>query len=66
VHYLSQDEIEKKYKLTANISCGNFVLFDKDYHIKKYNNEVEILEEFYQHRLLVYKQRKESMIKKLN
>ena len=50
-------------KLTSNISCNNFVLFDKDHKIKRYENEIEILEEFYQTRLELYKQRKTHMIR---
>ena len=51
---LSNDEIEKRFKLTTNLTCGNMVLFDKDYTIKKYADEIEILEEFYGYRYEMY------------
>jgi DNA topoisomerase-2 len=57
--------VEKLLKLSSNISCNNFVLFDKDHKIKRYENEVEILEEFYQVRLELYKQRKTHMMRLL-
>ena len=40
-------EIEKEFKLTSSMSCSNFVLFDRDYKIRRYANEIEILEEFF-------------------
>jgi DNA topoisomerase-2 len=46
--------IEKKFKLTSNLSCNNFVLFDRDYHIRRYDNEITILEEFYEVRYSYY------------
>lgn len=57
--------VEKFLRLTSNISCNNFVLFDKDHKIKKYENELEILEEFFTERLDLYKQRKSHMIRLL-
>lgn len=36
---MTDAEIEKEFKLSANLSCSNFVLFDKDYKIKRYENE---------------------------
>lgn len=57
--------IEKRFKLTSTISCNNFVLFDKDYHIKRYNNEVEILEEFFDIRYDFYVKRREFLLRKL-
>ena len=32
--------VEKLLKLTSSISCNNFVLFDKDHKIKRYENEI--------------------------
>ena len=57
--------VEKLLKLTGSISCNNFVLFDKDHKIKRYENEIQILEEFYQVRLDLYKQRKGHMMRLL-
>jgi len=54
----SNEQIEKDFRLVANISCTNFVLFDKDYKIKRYNSEVDILEEFFTFRFDMYVKRK--------
>lgn len=62
---MTDDEIEKKFKLTSAISCNNLVLFDRNYKIKKYADEIEILEEFYDYRYKLYDQRKQHMIKKM-
>lgn len=42
------------------------VLFDRNYAIKKYYDEIEILEEFYSYRYDMYGKRKENLVKKLN
>lgn len=60
-----EDEILKEFKLTSSLSCNNFVLFDRDYKIKKYSNEVDIMEEFYEYRLEMYDKRKSNMLKRL-
>jgi DNA topoisomerase II len=44
------------------MSCSNFVLFDKDYKIKRYNSEVDILEEFFTFRFDMYAKRKAQML----
>jgi DNA topoisomerase-2 len=44
---LSDEEIMKDFRLTTSMSCSNFVLFDRDYKIRRYANEIEILEEFF-------------------
>jgi DNA topoisomerase II len=44
---LSDAEIEKDFKLSTSLSCSNFVLFNRDYKIRRYANEIEILEEFF-------------------
>jgi len=36
---MTMEEIENKFKLATSLSCNNFVLFDKDYKIKRYENE---------------------------
>jgi len=63
INKLSAEQIEKEFRLTANISCSNFVLFDKDYKIRRYNSEVDILEEFYSFRYDMYGKRKAQMLK---
>jgi len=62
---MSDEEIEKKFKLDSNLNCTNMVLFDKNYNIKKYDNECEILDEFYQYRYLMYNKRRDYMLKKI-
>ena len=57
-----EDGIEKKFKLTSSISLNNLVLFDKDQRIKKYQNEVEILEDFFPIRHALYAKRKEFLL----
>ena len=54
----SNEQIEKDFRLVANMSCSNFVLFDKDYKIKRYNSEVDIMEEFFSFRFDMYAKRK--------
>ena len=54
----SNEQIEKDFRLVANMSCSNFVLFDKDYKIKRYNSEVDIMEEFFTFRFEMYAKRK--------
>jgi len=45
-------------KLKSSISTQNYVLFDKNGKIKRYRDEVEILEEFFEVRLSGYVKRK--------
>jgi DNA topoisomerase-2 len=52
------DNILKTFKLTSSLSCSNYVLFSATGQIKKYKNELEILEEFYPIRLALYHKRK--------
>ena len=40
---ISSIDVEKKLKLTTNISFNNFVLFNDQHQIKKYQDELEIL-----------------------
>ena len=62
---LSDDDIIKKFKLSANISCNNFVLFDPELNIKKYDNECQILEDFYHIRYKYYQMRKNNMLERI-
>ena len=63
---LSDEDIIKKFKLSANISVNNLVLFNPQFNIKRYNNECEVLEEFYHVRYKYYQMRKASLLKKMN
>jgi DNA topoisomerase-2 len=57
--------IKKKFKLTTTMSANNYVLFDKFGKIKKYDDEVQILEEFFNERFDLYKKRKDYLIRVL-
>lgn len=60
-----QGGIKKKLKLTTSVSANNYVLFDKNGKIKRYDDEVQILEEFYQERYQLYQVRKDYLIRVL-
>lgn len=57
--------ILKKFKLTSTVSVNNMVLFDQHSRIKKYETEVQILEEFYPIRFNLYQKRKQHILKVL-
>lgn len=63
---IKNDEVEKRFKLNSIMSNSNFVLFNKDGKLKRYEDELEIMEEFYETRLAFYSKRKEYLISKLN
>lgn len=48
---IKAEEIEKTFKLTASLSCNNFVLFDRDYKIQRYATEMDIMRDFFSYRL---------------
>jgi DNA topoisomerase-2 len=57
--------IYKKLNLMTKKSSSNMHLFDNNNVIKKYNNIYEILDEYYETRLIIYKKRKEYLLDKL-
>lgn len=57
--------IEKKFKLVGSISTNNYVLFDNQNKIKRYNNEQQILQEFFGLREQLYRIRKDYLLAKL-
>ena len=57
------DNVEKVLRLTSSISTNNYVLFDKNCQIKRYKDELEILQEFFDVRYNLYVKRKEHQIK---
>jgi DNA topoisomerase II len=59
---MSDDEIEKKFKLSTAVSISNMHLFDSQGRIKKYATPEEILEEFYDMRLQYYQMRKDYLV----
>jgi len=55
----------KKLHLEISLSLNNMILFDEEGKIKKYNNQYEIIDEFFDIRLEYYKLRKEHILKTL-
>lgn len=51
--------IVKKFGLTSKISANNMVLFDSNSRIKRYQNECQVLEDYYPVRYEVYRKRKQ-------
>lgn len=52
----------KAFKLQSTLCIGNMHAFGANGNMKKYANEVEILEEFYHHRLALYEERKQYQV----
>lgn len=63
---MSDDEIEKKFKLSTAISITNMHLFDSQGRIKKYASPEEILDEFYEMRMQYYQLRKDYLVEQMN
>ncbi|KAJ3239764.1 DNA topoisomerase 2 [Chytriomyces hyalinus] len=57
--------LEKKFKLTNQISTSNIVCFDLEGRIAKYDNVDQLLKNFYTLRLKYYIKRKEAMLARL-
>eukprot|EP00834_Sanchytrium_tribonematis_P001976 NODE_54_length_30443_cov_1.442954.p1 type:complete len:1216 gc:universal NODE_54_length_30443_cov_1.442954:23418-27065(+) len=64
--FRSDDEIEKKLKLSTSISATNLVCFDPQGKIMKYDTVGDILKEFYNLRLSYYRKRKVAMLKNIS
>lgn len=62
----SETYIETKFKLTKTVAFSNMVLYAPDGKLYKYDNEVDIMKEFYTQRKDLYEQRKVYMLKKLH
>ena len=52
------NSLEKLLKLTKTFSLKNLVLFDKHGKLRRYDDEIDILEEFFEERIKIYGQRK--------
>lgn len=59
------DNIEKELQLTSKFTMSNMHLFDETNHIRKYNNVVEIMDNFYGVRYEYYVKRKTHLLGKL-
>ena len=55
----------KKFKLESSLNTSNLVLFDRDGCLKKYSNVMEILKEFFEVRLDIYRKRKDWLVGQL-
>eukprot|EP00929_Paragymnodinium_shiwhaense_P049118 TRINITY_DN24798_c0_g1_i1.p1 TRINITY_DN24798_c0_g1~~TRINITY_DN24798_c0_g1_i1.p1 ORF type:complete len:1288 (+),score=381.44 TRINITY_DN24798_c0_g1_i1:105-3968(+) len=62
---LERTGLEKAFKLRSNLSTNNLVFFDRNGKINKYNNELEIIEDFAGIRLEFYHKRKAHLLRKL-
>jgi len=58
-------DLEKKLKLQTNLSFNNMVLFNHNHQIKRYENECQILDEFFNLRLEFYGKRRSYHLKLL-
>ena len=56
---------ERTFHLAVNIKTSNMHLYNTDGKIKKYDDPNEILEEFFDARIIYYKKRKEYLLAKL-
>ena len=61
----TDDDLINIFKLTSKIRTGNMHLFDKWGKIKKYEDQYQIIDEFYDNRLSYYDMRKNFLINKL-
>ena len=57
--------IDKKFKLSTTLSLGNLVCFDSLGRIRRYTSPMEILLDFYPHRLAFYQRRKAHLVNQL-
>jgi DNA topoisomerase II len=59
------DAIDKKFKLSSSISANNYVLFDYEGKIRRFQSEEDIIQEFFVLRKQLYERRKEYMLARL-
>ena len=48
----------KKFKLSSSLSANNMVMFDANQRIRKYDDECQIMEEYFPIRYKLYVKRK--------
>ena len=61
-----ENSLIKAFRLTTSLPLTQLVCFDHNNKIRKYKDELEILEEFYGLRLELYRRRKEYMLRDYN
>ena len=59
---VSSDNIEKVFKLTTTVSSTNMHMFNHELKLHKYASVEEIIDEFYNIRLIAYQKRKDNLI----
>jgi len=59
------DGLMKTFRLYTSLPTTQFVCFDFNKKLRKYRDELEILEEFFVHRLAMYTTRKDYQLKEL-
>ena len=60
------DLLYKIFELESSISLNNMMAFDENNKLKKYESQYQILEEFYNFRLIKYQDRKDYLIQNKN
>jgi DNA topoisomerase-2 len=63
--FASDEAIMKYFKLSTTLADSNYVLFDKNNKLRRYADETEIMEEFYEIRIDLYSKRKDYLVRKL-
>jgi DNA topoisomerase-2 len=58
--------LEKQFRLFTTVSTTNMHLFDANDKLKKYTNVVDIIEDYYETRIVLYQTRKDYMIDMLS
>jgi DNA topoisomerase II len=59
---VAPEEFEKRFHLTTSWKTTNMCCFDPDMNIIKYDSIGDILEQFFNHRLVAYEKRRQHMI----
>ena len=59
--FCDQNDIYKYFRLKSKILLRNLVLFDRNNKLKKYSTPLEILEDFYELRIMYYSKRKQYL-----
>lgn len=58
--------LEKQFRLFSSVSTTNMHLFDSNDKLKKYANVVDIIEDYYETRIVLYQTRKDYMIEMMS
>jgi DNA topoisomerase-2 len=61
---MNEESVDKYFKLSANININNFVLFDSEGKLKRYNGTSHVMSDFYEIRIKHYRLRLDYLISK--